>query len=328
MFSKRDLVEVVGEACPEVVNVICSAPWPPVPLSRSVTWIELGLIGIVTSSAVPRTPSGPALMSLIDDAVKCVRSMFLLGRDRELRSRRWSSEVMTWSGVGDVTVDRRGGVVDDERHLGVGVAGVRLVAALVDDPHAGHVVAAVVAGQRRQHAVGADVVECRSGRAAACVLVTSPVLAASIPTVTEKVPLVVEVAGAGVRSDVLADCARFAGSWSARSRSSTPLTSPMPTSRMAVWPASGHECRVGLADRAVEGGLADVVMLSPTMLVSLAGSISSEPACDRRRRRVDDERVVEIAAGVAVARGEGQLGPGRRCRRRCSRRRGRCPAGW
>ncbi len=43
-----------------------------------MTLIELGLIGIVTSSAVPRMPSGPALMSLIEAAVKCVRSMFLL----------------------------------------------------------------------------------------------------------------------------------------------------------------------------------------------------------------------------------------------------------
>ena len=40
--------------------------------------IELGLIGIVTSSVVPRMPSGPALMTSIDAALKWVRSMFLL----------------------------------------------------------------------------------------------------------------------------------------------------------------------------------------------------------------------------------------------------------
>ncbi len=39
--------------------------------------IELALIGMDTSSAVPRTPSGPALMRLIELALKWVRSMFL-----------------------------------------------------------------------------------------------------------------------------------------------------------------------------------------------------------------------------------------------------------
>ncbi len=43
-----------------------------------MTVIELGSIGIVTSSAVPRMPSGPALMTTIEAAVKWVRSMFLL----------------------------------------------------------------------------------------------------------------------------------------------------------------------------------------------------------------------------------------------------------
>ena len=62
----------------EVENVICSRPGPPVPLSSSVTLIELGSIGIVTSSAVPRMPSGPALINWIDAAVKWVRSMFWL----------------------------------------------------------------------------------------------------------------------------------------------------------------------------------------------------------------------------------------------------------
>ena len=69
------------------------------------------------------------------------------------------SAVMTWPAVGDVNGDRGGRVVDDERHLGVGIVGVGLVAALVDDPHPGHVVAAVVAGQWRQDAVGPDVVD-------------------------------------------------------------------------------------------------------------------------------------------------------------------------
>ena len=63
---------------PLVENEIILAPWPPVPLSSSVTSIELGLIGTVTSSAVPRTPSGPALITWIDAAVKWVRSMFSL----------------------------------------------------------------------------------------------------------------------------------------------------------------------------------------------------------------------------------------------------------
>ena len=50
--------------------MICSAPGPPLLTSSSVNWIEFGLIGIVTSSAVPRMPSGPALIRLIDDALK------------------------------------------------------------------------------------------------------------------------------------------------------------------------------------------------------------------------------------------------------------------
>jgi hypothetical protein len=37
-------------------------------------------MAIVWSSAVPRMPSGPALTSLIDAAVKWVRSMFLFVR--------------------------------------------------------------------------------------------------------------------------------------------------------------------------------------------------------------------------------------------------------
>ena len=57
---------------PMVENVIISRPWPPVPLSSSVNLIELGSIGTVTSSAVPRTPSGPALINWIDAALKCV----------------------------------------------------------------------------------------------------------------------------------------------------------------------------------------------------------------------------------------------------------------
>ncbi len=61
-----------------VENEICSAPAPPIPVSSGVIVIELGLIGIVTSSAVPRMPSGPALITEIEVAVKCVMSMFLL----------------------------------------------------------------------------------------------------------------------------------------------------------------------------------------------------------------------------------------------------------
>ena len=57
-------------------------------------------------------------------------------------------------------------------------------------------------------------------------------------------------------------------------------------------------------------GRSSMVMLSPTMLVSLAGSSLKRARRDRRRRGVDDERVVEVAAGVAVARGERQLDAG------------------
>ena len=138
--------------------MISSRPEPPVPLSRRVTWIEFGLIGIVTSSAVPRMPSGPGVDDLIEAAVKWVRSMFLLVDDRELDAAVGQD--------GDDLVGRRAGelsgrrrVVDDERELGVGIVRVGLVAALVDDPHPGHVVAAVVAGQRREEAVGPDVVD-------------------------------------------------------------------------------------------------------------------------------------------------------------------------
>ena len=48
---------------------------------------------------------------------------------------------------------------------------------------------------------------------------------------------------------------------------------------------------------------------------------------DRRGGGVDGERVVEVAAGEAVARGEGELRVVGVVVQRCSRRRGRCPAG-
>ena len=82
-------------------------------------------------------------------------------------------------------------------------------------------------------------------------------------------------------------------------------------SRIAVWPASGTSVGLGSLMVPSNVGSVDVVMLSPTMLVSLAGSILSEPARTDGRRGVDDERVEEVAAGVAVARGERQLGAGR-----------------
>ena len=58
-----------------------------------------------------------------------------------------------------MTADRGGRCIDDQRNLGVGVVGVRLIAALVDDSHSGHVESAVVAGQGGQQAVGSDVVD-------------------------------------------------------------------------------------------------------------------------------------------------------------------------
>ncbi len=56
-------------------------------------------MGTVTSSAVPRMPSGPALVTRIDAAVKWVRSMFL-----SVVMVNWMaplvSDVNTWPGVG------------------------------------------------------------------------------------------------------------------------------------------------------------------------------------------------------------------------------------
>ena len=116
--------------------------------------IELGLIGIVTSSAVPRMPSGPALISLIEAAVKWVRSMFSLVSDRELDLAVRARLVRTWSAVGAVNVSVGGVVSTTNGDLSVGIVRVRLVAALVDDPDPRHVVAAVVAGQRRKRPSG------------------------------------------------------------------------------------------------------------------------------------------------------------------------------
>ena len=130
-----------------------------------------------------------------------------------------ASAVMTWSGVGEVKLSFGGSRVDDERQLSVGIGRVGLVAALVDDDHPGHVVAAVVAGHRREQAVGPDVVE--PGKSASgFVLVTSPVLAASTPTVTWKSPPAPETP---VPAFCRMYCARFErslGSWSGRSRTS------------------------------------------------------------------------------------------------------------
>ena len=86
----------------------------------------------------------------------------------------------------------------------------------------------------------------------------------------------------------------------------------MPMSRIDGLADDGHQGGVGLADRAVEGGQrrhGDVVADD----VGIAGRVHRERAgLDRRRRGVDDERVVEVAARVAVARGKRQLRPGRR----------------
>ena len=160
-------------------------------------------------------------------------------------------------------------------------------------------------------------------------LVTSPVLAASTPTVTAKAPPVVEVAVPAFGRMNWAR-SRLAGTWPWIEVGGQHAVDQyaIPMSRMAVWPATGT--RVGLGSLTVPSnvGRADVVMSSPTMLVSLAGSIVQRAGLDRGRRRVDDERVVEVAARVAVARGQRQLGSGRRCRRRYFRRPEPRPGGW
>ena len=87
-----------------------------------------------------------------------------------------------------------------------------------------------------------------------------------------------------------------------------PLTSrAMPTSRIAVWPASGTRVGLGSLIVPVKVGVAergDVVADD----VGVAGRRHLERALDDRRRRgVDDEGVVEVAAGIAVARGQREL---------------------
>ena len=75
-------------------------------------------------------PSGPALVTWIDAAVKWVRSMFLLGRDGELDGAVGQRGDHLAGGRAD-ELGGRGRVVDDERELGIGIVGVGLVAALV-----------------------------------------------------------------------------------------------------------------------------------------------------------------------------------------------------
>ena len=151
------------------------------------------MIGIVTSSAVPRTPSGPALMRSIDVALKWVQIDVLAGRDRELSTPLFRL-VITWPAVGDVTVDRGCRVVDDERRLGVGIGGIGLVAALVDDPDPGHVVTAVGAGQGRKDAAGPDIIGARTGWAERSCRSRGPCWPRRTPTVTANAPPVVVVA--------------------------------------------------------------------------------------------------------------------------------------
>ena len=52
----------------------------------------------------------------------------------------------------------------------------------------------------------------------------------------------------------------------------------MPTSRIAVCPATGTSCGLGSLTVPSKVGEVEEVMLSPTMLVSLTGSSLSEPA--------------------------------------------------
>lgn len=73
------------------------------PASRYFTLIELGSIGMVTSSASPRMPSGPALMRTIELALKCVRSMFWLVVIVK-ESTPLAKLVITWPAVGEMTV--------------------------------------------------------------------------------------------------------------------------------------------------------------------------------------------------------------------------------
>ena len=56
----------------------------------------------------------------------------------------------------------------------------------------------------------------------------------------------------------------------------------MPMSRIAVWPATGTSCGLGSLIVPLNVGRSVVVMLSPTMLVSLAGSHRERAGLDRR----------------------------------------------
>ena len=77
-------------------------------------------------------------------------------RERDLTARAQAGDDLVWRGCHEG--GRRRCVVDDEWKLCVGIVGIRLVAALIDDPHPSHVVPAVVAGHGREQAVEPDVV--------------------------------------------------------------------------------------------------------------------------------------------------------------------------
>ena len=69
---------------PSVVNEICSAPLPPVPLSSSVTAIELGLIGIVHVVGRAEDAVGAGADDLDRRGREVGQVDVLVGRDREL----------------------------------------------------------------------------------------------------------------------------------------------------------------------------------------------------------------------------------------------------
>ena len=87
----------------------------------------------------------------------------------------------------------------------------------------------------------------------------------------------------------------------------------MPMSTIAVWPTRGTSWALGSLTVPSKVGEVDEVMLSPTMLVSLAGSSLSEPARTEGGVVLMMNESKKLPPGYPLPEGERQLRTGRGC---------------
>ena len=187
-------------------------------------------------------------------------------------------------------------------------AGVRGVAALVDDAGPGHVEAAHGAGQGGELAAGADVI----GRVGQGVGVGNKSRPRAVDSDADgEIAVGVGERRAGVGADDRAAGRPGRGRVEVvdRRRAGRAPTA-MPTSTIAVWPARGTSTGLGSVIDPMKLGRFVKVTKSPTILLSLVGCELERSLGDDRGRGVDDEVVVEVAARIAVAGGERQLNAG------------------